>query len=224
MPASPDPTFLLFFNDEYVFIILLLVAFSSSFLPSFIPSFIPFFLSFLFLFFLPTFFLSFLSSFLSSFCSFFFVTLSFRDSTGRPTESTNLDSWGSPESEPQTKEQAWIGLSHPAHVVDVQIAFHAGPSTTGAGAVPESIVCLPTCGSHAPKWDTLSGLQWLYVLGGMVVEIIPRGVPHSQRRGGGRNGDRIYMRGHWEEEDWYCCVRLIKNKFTMFLQIIRYYL
>ena len=39
-----------------------------------------------------------------------------RDSTGRPTESTNLDLWGLPETEPLTKEQAWAGPRPPAHV------------------------------------------------------------------------------------------------------------
>jgi hypothetical protein len=32
-----------------------------------------------------------------------------RDSTERPTESTNLDPWGLPETEPPTKERAWAG-------------------------------------------------------------------------------------------------------------------
>ena len=41
-----------------------------------------------------------------------------RDSTERPTESTNLDPWGfmDPGTEPPTKEQAWAGAKLPAHI------------------------------------------------------------------------------------------------------------
>jgi hypothetical protein len=35
-----------------------------------------------------------------------------RDSIGIPTESTNLDAWGFPETEPPTKEQAEAGPMH----------------------------------------------------------------------------------------------------------------
>ena len=37
------------------------------------------------------------------------------DSTGRPTESTNLDSWGLPETESMNKEQVWAGPRPPTH-------------------------------------------------------------------------------------------------------------
>ena len=39
-----------------------------------------------------------------------------RDSTERPTESTDLDPWGLQETESQTKEQAWAGPSLPVHI------------------------------------------------------------------------------------------------------------
>ena len=39
-----------------------------------------------------------------------------RDSTGRPTESTNLDLWGLPESESLTKEHTQAGPRFPTHM------------------------------------------------------------------------------------------------------------
>jgi hypothetical protein len=39
-----------------------------------------------------------------------------RHSTGRPTESTNLDPWRLPETEPPTKECTQDGLRTPAHM------------------------------------------------------------------------------------------------------------
>jgi hypothetical protein len=64
------------------------------------------------------------------------------DFTGRPTESTMLDPWGLPETEPPTKEQAWAGPGPPhTYVADVQLSLHAGPPTTGAGAYPD--FCMP---------------------------------------------------------------------------------
>lgn len=36
-----------------------------------------------------------------------------RDSTKRPTESTNLDLWGLPKTEPPTKEHIWAGPRSP---------------------------------------------------------------------------------------------------------------
>jgi hypothetical protein len=38
-----------------------------------------------------------------------------RNSTGRPTESANLDPWLS-EPEPPTKEHTWMNLDLPTHV------------------------------------------------------------------------------------------------------------
>ena len=40
----------------------------------------------------------------------------YRDSTGRPTESTNLDPWGLLETEPPTKEHTQAGLRAPEHM------------------------------------------------------------------------------------------------------------
>ena len=61
-----------------------------------------------------------------------------RDSTGRPTESTNLDPWGLPET-----ERAWAGPSTTRYAqiyeADVQLSLQAGSPTTGAGAVPDSV-------------------------------------------------------------------------------------
>ena len=39
-----------------------------------------------------------------------------KDSTRRPTESTNLDPWGLPETEPPTKELTWSELRPPVHI------------------------------------------------------------------------------------------------------------
>ena len=51
-----------------------------------------------------------------------------RNSTGRPTESTNLDSSGFQESLPPIKEHTWAGPARPPHpyVADVQGSLHLG--------------------------------------------------------------------------------------------------
>ena len=38
------------------------------------------------------------------------------DSTRRPTELTNLNPWGLPETEPPTKEHTWAGPRPPTHM------------------------------------------------------------------------------------------------------------
>ena len=66
-------------------------------------------------------------------------------------ESTNLNPWGLPETEPSTKERAWAGPASPipsTEVAEVQFGLPAGLLTTGAGrgwgwrAVPASVSCL----------------------------------------------------------------------------------
>ena len=39
-----------------------------------------------------------------------------KDTTGKPTESTNLDPWELPETEPPTKEHTQAGLRSLAHI------------------------------------------------------------------------------------------------------------
>jgi hypothetical protein len=57
-----------------------------------------------------------------------------RDSTGRPAELTNLDTYST----------------------DLQLGFHAGSPTIRAGAVPEALAC---CGSCSPNGAVLSGIS-----------------------------------------------------------------
>jgi hypothetical protein len=54
-----------------------------------------------------------------------------RNSTGRPTESTNLDHWGS-ESEPPTKEHTQAGPKQMSS---------CGSQTTGTGTIPKAVLC-----------------------------------------------------------------------------------
>jgi hypothetical protein len=51
-----------------------------------------------------------------------------RNSTGRPTESTNLDLWQISQSESPAEEHTWAG-PRPlcTHVADVQLGLHVGP-------------------------------------------------------------------------------------------------
>jgi hypothetical protein len=48
-----------------------------------------------------------------------------RNSTGRPTESTNLDPWELSESEPPTKEHTWAEMRPiGTHVADRKLSLH----------------------------------------------------------------------------------------------------
>ena len=60
-----------------------------------------------------------------------------KDTTRRPTESTNLGTQGLTETEPPTKEHAGAGASPSPHVfgVDVQLGLHGCPLTIGVGDV-----------------------------------------------------------------------------------------
>jgi hypothetical protein len=52
--------------------------------------------------------------------------------TRRPTESTNLGSWGLTETEPPTKEHAGAGPSAPPpFVADMPFGLHVDPLTNG---------------------------------------------------------------------------------------------
>jgi hypothetical protein len=81
-----------------------------------------------------------------------------RDSTRRPTESTNLDLWGLPETETPTREQTWAGPTPTpsTSVTAVQRGLHVGPQQLKQGL---SLSLLPSCGSHSPNWPALSGLS-----------------------------------------------------------------
>jgi hypothetical protein len=81
-----------------------------------------------------------------------------RNSTRRPTESTNLDPWGFWETEPPAKEHTQSRSSSsppPTHVADVQLNLHVSPLTTGAGL---SIKLLPVCGICSFNQAALLGL------------------------------------------------------------------
>ena len=64
-----------------------------------------------------------------------------RDSTARPTESTNLEPWGLSRLNNQLFKHD-LNLGPYTYVADVQLGLHEGLPTTGAGAVPESFACL----------------------------------------------------------------------------------
>ena len=51
-----------------------------------------------------------------------------KNSTGRPSESTYLDPWGSQETEPPTEEHTWAEPRPPCtYVAGVQLGLHVGP-------------------------------------------------------------------------------------------------
>jgi hypothetical protein len=79
-----------------------------------------------------------------------------KDSIGRITVSTHLDSWGLPETEPPTKECTWAGPS-PPHIYSKHAAwFSCGSPKNWSRSC--SLNLLPACGSHSPNWAIWSSL------------------------------------------------------------------
>ena len=78
-------------------------------------------------------------------------------STGRSTESTNLDPWGNLfEIEPPIKEHTQaLGPLHMCSS-DVQLSLHVGLEQLGQ---EPSLKLLLVCGIHSPNWTALSGLS-----------------------------------------------------------------
>jgi hypothetical protein len=78
-----------------------------------------------------------------------------RNSTGRPTESTNLDPWGLSESEPPNKEHR-LDLGLPAHMKQMcSLAFMWVLNNWSRGL---SQKLLPVCGIYS-IWAVLSSLS-----------------------------------------------------------------
>jgi len=77
-----------------------------------------------------------------------------KNSTGRPTESTNLESWGS-QNEPPTKEHIWAGLTPCKYVADVQLGLHKG-SEQLEWKLSQKL--LPVCGICSSSRAALAGL------------------------------------------------------------------
>jgi hypothetical protein len=72
-----------------------------------------------------------------------FMGLGSRDSTRRPTETTNLNPWGLPGTETSTKKQAQADLDLLQSSSKSVFDLHVGPPTSRVGTVPESIAYLP---------------------------------------------------------------------------------
>jgi hypothetical protein len=66
-----------------------------------------------------------------------------RNSTKRPTESTNLDLWGSQSLKHQPKSMHNLDLGLPPYIYSRCAAWSScGSQTTGAGAIPKAVaVC-----------------------------------------------------------------------------------
>ena len=80
-----------------------------------------------------------------------------RDSIRRPSELTELDPWGFPETEPPTKEYIRAVPRPPCtNVVDVQLDLHAGLRTTEVGF---TLTVLPACRCCSPNYSALSDLS-----------------------------------------------------------------
>ena len=76
-----------------------------------------------------------------------------RDFTGRLSESTILDPWVLPGTESPTKEKIQAGPRWHIHMQQMsRLVFMWVTQITGAGSVPESLACLPVCGS--PEKDS----------------------------------------------------------------------
>jgi hypothetical protein len=82
---------------------------------------------------------------------------SFWVSTGRSTESTNLDPWGSQSLNAPTKDHTWAGPRPPhSYVADVQLGLYVGPEKLEQGL---SQKLLPVCEMCSCSWADLSGLS-----------------------------------------------------------------
>ena len=117
----------------------------------------------------------------------------YRDSTGRPTESTNLYLQGLPETEPPTKEQAQAGL-WPLHICSRWTAWSSYRSPkTGTKAVLESVACLPVDPVPLneclvwPQWERIHLVtQWLDMGGGCYTFLFSKDKEKVEWNGGGR--------------------------------------
>ena len=80
-----------------------------------------------------------------------------RNSTGRPTQSTNLDPWRVSGTELPTKKHTWTGPRPPcSYVADVHLDLHTGPEQLEEGL---SQNLLPIHGISFTSWATFSGLS-----------------------------------------------------------------
>ena len=77
-----------------------------------------------------------------------------RNSTGRPTESTNMDPWGLSETEPPTKEQTGPRFPCTYDVADVQVRLHVDPKQL-EWALSQKL--LLTCGISPISFAEVSG-------------------------------------------------------------------
>ena len=126
----------------------------------------------------------------------------YRDSTGRPTESTNLYLQGLPETEPPTKEQAQAGL-WPLHICSRWTAWSSYRSPkTGTKAVLESVACLPvdpappTAGRVWPPWARINlNTPWLELGVGCYTFLFSKDKEKEEWNGGGRT----CVMGSWED-------------------------
>lgn len=78
-----------------------------------------------------------------------------RNSSGRPKESTHLDSWGSQNLNQQPKFIHRLDLGPLTYIADVQLSSHVGQPTTG-------VVTIIVCEIHPshPQLGCLLWLQW----------------------------------------------------------------
>lgn len=145
-----------------------------------------------------------------------------RNSTGSPTESTNLNLWKAPRDWITDQRVRPPPLPH-AYVADVNFGIHVLPPSTGVEAIPESVTLsmnpipptlLPCLGmvreglpSLAVTWCAkgrsrvgVGGQKWELGMG-----VIPWEFPLSQKRRGGALGGRAVRRVWEERRDWLGC-------------------
>jgi hypothetical protein len=80
-----------------------------------------------------------------------------RNSTGRPTQSINLDPWRVSGTELPTKKHTWTGPRPPcSYVADVQLGLHVGPEQLERELSSKQ---LAVCGICSSSWAVLSGLS-----------------------------------------------------------------
>lgn len=117
-----------------------------------------------------------------------------RDAT-RPTESTKLDPWRLPETEPPTKEQVWVGPRPSAPLQQMCSLVFIWSPTAGAGAFLESAY-----GYNSPNWASIYG----FIVGELpcptILNLCARvgwyqgGCPCLRGEGGGKQGEPMYVR------------------------------
>jgi hypothetical protein len=129
-----------------------------------------------------------------------------KDTTRRPTESTNLGPWRVTETEPPTQEHVWTRPRPPTNMKQMcSLVFVWVLQTTGVG-LSLTLTLLPAFGSLSSNWAALSNLSERDGLSPNEIQCIraswylrEAGSPFLRRKGGGDERRRWEVRLGGEE-------------------------